>query len=63
MVKTFENLLQNHRSDDLETLIGASWIQVYKFYMNDDPGLDLTCFTGRSNLVAYEFIWGISLGS
>ena len=25
---------------------------------NDDPGLTLTYFTARSNLVPYAFIWG-----
>ena len=26
-----------------------------KVYINDDPRLTLTCFTTRSNLVAYKF--------
>ena len=28
----------------------------YKVYINDDPGLTLTYFTARSNLVPYAFI-------
>ena len=26
-------------------------------YINDDPGLTLTYFTARSNLVSYAFVW------
>ena len=36
---------------------------VLKFYhvcSNDDPGLRLTYFTTRSNLVPYAFVWGKS---
>ena len=28
-----------------------------KFYINDEPGLTLTYFTARSNLVPYAFVW------
>ena len=34
--------------------------QVLKYYQvcsNDDPGLTLTYFTTRSNLVPYAFVW------
>ena len=34
--------------------------QVLKYYQvcsNDDPGLTLTCFMARSNLVPYAFVW------
>ena len=34
---------------------------VLKFYQvgsNDDPGLTLTYFTAKSNLVPYAFVWG-----
>ena len=52
MVKTFKNLLlQNRKSYDLETWHVASGTQAYKVYINDDPGLTLTYFTARSNLV------------
>ena len=30
-------------------------LKLYKVCINDDPGLTLTYFTERSNLVAYEF--------
>ena len=33
-------------------------LKLYKFNINDDPGLTLTYFTARSNLVAYTFEWG-----
>ena len=33
-------------------------LQVYKKYINDDPGLTLTYATARSNWVAYTFEWG-----
>ena len=32
-------------------------LKYYQFYSNDDPGLTLTYFTGRSNLVPYAFVW------
>ena len=37
--------------------------QLYIVYINDDPGLTLTYFMARSNLVAYTFEWGIVLQS
>ena len=34
------------------------WVlEYYQNYSNDDPGLILTYFTARSNLVPYAFIW------
>ena len=34
------------------------WVlEYYQFCSNDDPGLTLTYFTARSNLVPYAFIW------
>ena len=33
-------------------------LKVYKVYIDDDPGLTLTYFTARANLVAYAFEWG-----
>ena len=32
-------------------------LKLYKVYINDDPGLTLTYFTARSNLVPYAFVW------
>ena len=34
------------------------WVlKFYQVYSNDDPGLTLTYFTARSNLVPYAFVW------
>ena len=34
------------------------WVlKCYQFCSNDDPGLILTCFMARSNLVPYAFVW------
>ena len=34
------------------------WVlEYYQVYANDDPGLTLTYFAGRSNLVPYAFVW------
>ena len=58
MAKTFKNLLLwNRKADDLETLYAASVLEYYQVYSNDDPGLTLTYFTARSNLVPYAFVW------
>ena len=32
-------------------------LKYYKAYSNYDPGLTLTYFTARSNLVPYAFVW------
>ena len=34
------------------------WVlEYYQVYSNDDPGMTLTYFTARSNLVPYAFVW------
>ena len=33
-------------------------LKFYKIYINDDPSLNLTYLTARSNLVTYTFEWG-----
>ena len=34
------------------------WVrEYYNVCSNDDPGLILTYFTARSNLVPYDFVW------
>ena len=34
------------------------WIlEYYQVYSNDDPGLTLTYFTARTNLIPYAFVW------
>ena len=58
MVKTFKNLLlQNQKSYDLEACYVALGTQALQSCINDDPGLTLTYFTARSNLVPYAFVW------
>ena len=32
-------------------------LKYYQAYSNDDTGLTVTCFTARSNLVPYAFVW------
>ena len=32
--------------------------ELYKIYINHDPGMTLTYFTARSTLVAHAFEWG-----
>ena len=32
-------------------------LKLFKLDINDDPGLTLTYFTARSNLVPYAFVW------
>ena len=32
-------------------------LKLYKVYITDDPGLTLTYFTARSNLVTLAFLW------
>ena len=33
-------------------------LELYKVYINDDPGLTFTYFTARSNMGPYTFEWG-----
>ena len=33
-------------------------LKYYQIYLNDYPGLTLTCFMARSNLVPYAFVLG-----
>ena len=54
---------KNQKSYDLETWHDvASGTQALQS-LYDDPGLTLTYFTARSNLVAYTFEWGKLLQS
>ena len=38
-------------------------LELYKVYINDDPGLTMTYFTARSNWVIFTFEWGKLLQS
>ena len=59
MVKTLKNLLlRNQKADDLEICYAASRVlEYYQICSNDDSGLTLTYFMGRSYLVPYAFVW------
>ena len=58
MVKSLKNLiLQNQKADDLETWYAASGARILSSCSNDDPGLTLTYFTARLNLVLSAFVW------
>ena len=58
MLKTLKIIFS--RTKKLMTLKLGIQHQVLKYYQvcsNDDPGLTLTYFTARSNLVPYVFVW------
>ena len=58
MVKTLKNLpLRNQKADDFELGMQHRVLEYYQVCSNDDPGLTLTYFTARSNLVPYAFVW------
>ena len=50
-------ILRNQSADDLKSWYAASSTQILQSSSNDDPGLTLTHFTARSNLVPYAFLW------
>ena len=57
--KNLKNLLLWYQKSMLLKLgmLHQAGREVYKVYVNDDPELTLTCFTDRSNLLAYAFEW------
>ena len=58
MVKTLKNLLlRNQKADDLESWYAALGIHILPILLNDFPGLILTYFMARSNLVPYAIVW------
>ena len=59
MVKTFKNLLLwNRKANDHETWYAALSTRVLvSSSSNNAPGLTLTYFIARSNLVAYDLVW------
>ena len=46
------------QSSSLELGMQHRVLEYYQIYSNDDPGLTLTYFTARSNLVPDAFVWG-----
>ena len=58
MVKTLKNLLLwNKRLMTLKLSMQHWVLEYYQVCSNDDPGLTLTYFMARSNLVPYAFVW------
>ena len=58
MVKTLKNLpVQNQWTNDPETQFVALSMQILLRLSNYDPGLTLTHFMPRSNLVTLAFVW------
>ena len=56
MVKTFKNLLQNQRANDLGHWYVALGQWAHQIYSKNDSRLTLTYFTARSNLVSCFYI-------
>ena len=58
MVKTFKELFSGiKRPMTLNVDLLHRVLEYYQVCSNDDPGLTLTYFTARSNLVPYAFVW------
>ena len=58
--KTFKKNFFSRRGSPMILKIGMQHqrLKLYKVYINDDPGFNLTYFTARSNWVVYTFEWG-----
>ena len=58
MVKTLKNLLlRNKKPITLKLCIQHRVLKYYQIPSNDDPGLTMTYFMARSNLVHNAFVW------
>ena len=58
MVKTLKNLLlRNQKADDFDILYATLGARELPNCSNDDPGLTLSYFVTRLNLVPYAFEW------
>ena len=59
MVKTLKKKKISRTKRPMSFKLGMQhWVlEYYQVYSNDDPGLTLTYFTARSNMVPYAFIW------
>ena len=53
--KNLKSLLRNQRPMTLK--LGTSVLEYYQVCSNDDPGMTVTYFTGRSILVPYAFVF------
>ena len=50
-----KNLKTSSPEPEIQLGMQHRGLKLYKVYINDDPGLTLTYFTARSNLIAYAF--------
>ena len=57
MVKTLKIFSGTKRPMTLKVGMQHWVFAYYQVCLNDDPGLTLTYFTARSNLVPYAFVW------
>ena len=58
MIKTLKKFFSGtERPMILNVGIQHRVLEYYQVCSNDDPGLTLTYFTARSNLVPYAFVW------
>ena len=57
MVKTFKNLLWTKRLMTLKLGMHHRVLEYHKVCSNDDPGLTMTYFMARSNMVPYTVVW------
>ena len=57
MVKTLKILFWNQKADDLGSSYAALGTLVRPSCSHDYPGLTMTFFMERSNLVSYAFVW------
>ena len=56
--KKLKNLLLRTKRPMTLNLGMHHWVlEYYQFCSNDDPGLTMTYFTARLNLVPYAFVW------
>ena len=59
MVKTLKIFFSGSKMPMTLKLGVQHWVlKYYQACSNDEPGLTLTYFTARSNLVPYAFVWG-----
>ena len=58
MVKTLKNFFSGTKRPMILKLgMHHRVLKYYQVCSNDDPGLTLTYFTARSNMIRYAFVW------
>ena len=61
MVKTLKIFSGTKRPMTLKLSMQHQLLEYYQFYSNDNPGLTLTFFMVRTNLLLYSSVWGHTL--